>query len=251
MDNKISLSEFNLIDIFGYLVPGSLLLAGAFIPINITFEFLDLPLIAGLTLIGLFAFVVGMAVSRIEGLPWFLGMYDQRYQPQHVFSEDLFQAQERYPRDPGEDSEYISSEYFDYEVWLLCQDKFSLPENLSQSGYHLLWLGVLSYLETTSYTRAFRMQALYTFSSNMLIVSELLSFYYLLLIAFKGLGKIHGLIFNVSTFLILFRGMPILIGLLIVAVVFMRIFIQSSTFFLSQWHLYSKIEFYMDQKMNS
>lgn len=281
MADGIPMSDLNLIDIFGYLIPGSLLLAGLAVPIEFDLVLLELPTIAGLTLVGMFAFVVGMVVSRVEGQAWFgrvrggvrrllhvAGIHwprDRLYQPEHAFPADLYEAARRPPEEVEADADpvvdeigllagnptNVSSDFFDYEVWKLCRERFSLPDDLSRAEYHTLWLGVLSYLETTPHTRAFRMQALYTFSRNMLVVAEVVSIYYAFLVGIKGLDRILDFAFETGfVFLAPVRGLPILVGLLLVAVVSTNVFARSSASFLSQWHLYSKIEFYMDQKLN-
>lgn len=242
MSDGTPISEYNLIDVFGYMIPGILLLAGIVIPVDINLEFLNL---VGLTIIGLFAFVIGMALSRIDGQSWFVSD-----QPDHVFARDLFQAQKQSPINSERDINYTSSEYFDYEVWKLCKNKFSLPENFSETGYYVLWLATLSYLETTPYVRTFRMQALYTFSSNILVVFEILSVYYVLLVALKGLDQVGRIVIEAGFPLTLVHSLPFLIGLLLISVISTYLFARQSIFFLSRWHLYSKMELYMDQEMN-
>lgn len=251
MADGTPLSLFNLIDVFGYVIPGTLLLVGLMVPVEIDFESLNI--LISFTLIVILAFVVGMAIPALEELlgPVRLGEWLTRsYQPDHGFVNDIFQAQEQSPENSEEGTNYKTKEYFDYEVYKLCQDRFSLDGNLSRPGYYSLWLAVLSYLETTPHVRTYRLQALYTFSNNISIVFDILLIYYVVLAALKTVDQIGGTAFEVGTSLIPVRSLPFLFGLLIVATASSYVFARQSTFFLSRWHFYSKMEFYMDQKMN-
>lgn len=251
MADGTPLSSFNLIDIFGYVIPGTLLLVGLIVPIEFNLESLNLPIVVSFTLI--FAFVVGMAIPEIKRL---LGpvrpskWLTRSSQPDHVFIDDIFQVQEQPPENFEQDTNYRSKEYFDHEVYKLCQDRFSLAGNLSRSGYYSLWLAVLSYLETTPYVRTYRLQALYTFSNNLLAVFDILLIYYGLLAALETVKQIGGIALGIRFPLIPVRSLPFLFVLLIVAMVSSYAFARQSTFFLSRWHFYSKMEFYIDQKMN-
>ncbi|WP_152042874.1 hypothetical protein [Salinigranum salinum] len=204
--------------------------------------------------------------------PHVLRSMDAAYEG-HSFPQDLFEAQRREspsstrsPTTPlglldrfrasgerdvaGQPEGAVDPEYFDHEVLTLCRREFGLPGRLSRRSYHTVWLSVLSYLETTAHSRAFRMQALFEFSKNMLIVSELLSVYYLVLLATGGLNRALGVVLDVFPVPVPVRTLPVLVGLVFVSVAFMDVFARLSTRFLSQWHLYSKMEFYVDRTLN-
>lgn len=242
-------SRINLIDIFGYIIPGTVLLAGGILAININLVLSGIPTIAGISIIGIFAFVTSFILSHLFRPRWIriLARYRPRYE--HRFPRDLFQAQEQAPKNFEDDTD--TRDYFDYQVWEICRDKFSLPDNLSKEKYRELWFGILSYLETTSYTRAFRMQALYIFSANMTGISVTLMIFYAVLTILKGASQVVGPIRETNLFMTSIRPIPNLIGLLIISFIFALVFATLSLSFLSKWHLYSKMELFIDQKMRS
>lgn len=107
-------------------------------------------------------------------------------------------------------------------------------------SFDTLFYLVLAHLETTPYSRSFRMQALYTLSSQLLVTTVLLAGYYAVLGGVKLAGVAGTTI----------RSFPTLVVLLAVATVFVVVFRVHAGRFISLWNHYAKLEFYLDCKLD-
>lgn len=247
-------AQFDLIEVFGYIIPGTTLLAGFVAPLHVAIP-TEFPTIAGLTLLAIAAFLVGMVIPvtlgrvhryaqkayySLRGRPDPIG---PAHGPSGMFVRDMWAAAQRQTgrnvNTEGRAGTELStgSPFFDDQVWTLCQECFSLPTDFTE--YYYLWRVLRAYLGTTMYTDSQRMQAMYEFCLRTWTASVFLVGYYVVLLGIQFVGLPQTIT----------RPTSVVIGLLAIAVLFVIAFRRMALIFAETWVFHTKMDFYLDQTM--
>lgn len=245
-------ARFDIIEIFGYVIPGAILLAGTLAPFQVAVP-AEFSTLVGFTLLGILAFLAGMVVAVLLvgvhtlGRGVFYDLIDREdplgpeCSPKVMFIKDMWEAADRQGRgrtgggDSDEGPSGEESTFFDDQVWALYRGRFSLPPEFNRYGE--LWSLVRAYLATTAYTQSRRMQAMYEFSLRTWTTATFLAYLYAILLFIWFVGAAREIV----------RDPLILVGLLIGAILIVAAFKRMVIVFARQLVFHTKMDFYLDQ----